>query len=75
MAVEDHPMPQQWSAASDHRQVAERRYWRAWMENDPAIEAARLDLEKAQKVYDEICEALSGSPCQPDPKARGAPST
>lgn len=60
MAVEQHPHYQEWSAAFEERNEAERRYRRAMMGDKSVgpVELAKKDYEAAQSRYDDIASRL-----------------
>jgi hypothetical protein len=60
MAVEQHPQYQEWSAAFEERNEAERRYWRAMMGDKSVgtVELAKKDYEAVQSRYDDIVSRL-----------------
>jgi hypothetical protein len=58
MAIEDHPLWNDWSVAFDIKNEAEKRYYEAKMRNDPALDAAKHDYDKALRSYDEIAAKL-----------------
>lgn len=58
MAVQDHPLYEKWLELFDKRNAAERHYFKAVMTKDKAEELARIELAKAQKEYDAICDEL-----------------
>ena len=58
MAVQEHPRYEEWSKALDRLKEANDRFRDAKQRNDPGLEAYELDLDKAQKAYDEIADEL-----------------
>lgn len=59
MAVEDHPLYQEWSAAFDLYVEAEKRYRKAQMSNDVyKLPAAKLERDKALTAYKKIADRI-----------------
>ena len=58
MAIEDHPKYQEWLNSFDHLTAAIKRHGEALLSKSPHLDANKIDMEKAQKVYDEVCEDL-----------------
>lgn len=59
MHIDEHPLQEESSAAYDHWMEAHRRLEAEMRKGDKGLlEAAKLDMKKAQEVYDDVCSRL-----------------